>query len=194
MFLLTYSPKTKKPWNKGKLIGQKKPLKLQDNWAIRIRLQHAGQKRDLAFFNLALDSKLRGCDLVKLRVRDVSHGSRIASRAMVMQQKTQQSVRFEITEQTRQSLSAWIEQKKLGQDDYLFSSRVNHSPHIGTRQYARIVDQWITQVGLDPAEYGTHSLRRTKATLIYRRTKNHRAVQLLLGHTKPESTYALPGH
>lgn len=188
MHYLTHTPQEHIPWNKGKLIGQKSPLKLKEIWAIRIRLQLANRTRDLALFNLAIDSKLRSCDLVKLRVKDISHGNCISKRAMVMQQKTQQPVQFEITEQTRDSLSSWMEAAKLKYDDFLFKSRFKSSPHISTRQYARIVESWISEIGLDPAEYGTHSMRRTKASLIYRRTKNLRAVQLLLGHTKLEST------
>jgi integrase len=176
------------PWNKGKLIGQKHPLKLKDIWAIRIRLQVANNARELALFNLAIDSKLRGCDLVQLKVSDVAQGARIASRTMVMQQKTHRPVQFEITEQTREALSAWINQAHLRADQYLFPSRLHDSPHLSTRQYARIVEKWVTSIGLDPASYGTHTMRRTKATLIYRRTKNLRAVQLLLGHLKLEST------
>lgn len=176
------------PWNKGKITGQKAPLKLQDIYAIRIHLQLEQKIRDLALFNLAIDSKLRGCDLVKLTVKDVSHGGAIAKRAIILQQKTQKPVQFEITEVTRQALSDWIQQAGLENDDFLFKSRINASQHLSTRQYARIVDKWVTQVGLDPEDYGTHSLRRTKVTLIYRKTKNLRAIQLLLGHTKLEST------
>jgi integrase len=180
--------KVRNPWNKGKLIGQKLPLKLKEIWAIRIRLQLAKQVRELALFNLAIDSKLRGCDLVGLKVSDIAQGGRIASRAIVMQQKTRRPVQFEITEQTRESLKTWIEQAKLKPDQYIFPSRVHGSPHLSTRQYARIVEHWVKSIGLDPAAYGTHTMRRTKATLIYRKTKNLRAVQLLLGHTKLEST------
>ncbi|MDZ7660932.1 tyrosine-type recombinase/integrase [Thiohalophilus sp.] len=176
------------PWNKGRLVGQKPPLKIREIWAIRIRLQLANKVRELALFNLALDSKLRSCDLVRLRVRDIAHGTQVSKRAMILQQKTQQPVQFEITEQTRQALSIWIDQAQLSSGDYLFPSRMKRSPHLSTRQYARIVQSWIADIGLDPADYGTHSLRRTKATLIYRRTRNLRAVQLLLGHTKLEST------
>ncbi len=176
------------PWNKGKLVGQKPPLKLKEIWAIRIRLEITNNIRDLALFNLAIDSKLRSCDLVKLRVLDISHGGTVASRAMVMQQKTRQPVQFEISEQTRDSISKWIEEANLTSDDYLFKSRFKETPHLSTRQYARIVEQWVSLIGLDPTAYGTHSMRRTKAALIYRRTKNLRAVQLLLGHTKLEST------
>jgi integrase len=180
--------KASTPWNKGKLIGQKPPLKLREIWAIRIRLQLKKETRELAMFNLAIDSKLRSCDLVKLKVRDVYHGNGIAPRAMILQQKTQQPVQFEITEQTRDALKNWISHNQLRPEDYLFRSRINSSTHISTRQYARIVHKWVEMIGLDTLLYGTHSLRRTKATLIYRRTKNLRAVQLLLGHTKLEST------
>lgn len=180
--------KSKVPWNKGRLVGQKAPLKLKEIWAIRIRLQLAERIRDLALFNLAIDSKLRGCDLVSLRVGDIAQGSSILPRAMVMQRKTKRPVQFEITEQTRASLAEWIKKAQLSSAKYLFPSRVSKAPHLSTRQYARIVQQWVGSAGLDAAAYGTHSMRRTKATLIYRRTKNLRAVQLLLGHTKLEST------
>lgn len=179
---------THRPWNKGKLVGQKSPLRLRDIWAIRVRLQIAEKSRDLALFNLAIDSKLRACDLTKLRVRDIAHGEHVSSRAIVMQQKTQHPVQFEITEQTRMALEAWMHQAHLRSEDCLFPSRLHGSDHLSTRQYARIVKDWVTAIGLDPALYGTHTLRRTKASLIYRRTKNLRAVQLLLGHTKLEST------
>ncbi|AUH51792.1 integrase [Chromobacterium sp. ATCC 53434] len=176
-------------WNKGKLVGQKPPLKPKDIWAIRIHLQNVHAVRDLAMFNLAIDSKLRGCDLVSLRVRDICHGAQILSRAMVIQRKTQRPVQFELTEPTRSAVAAWIEKAHLrGGDQYLFPSRVKCSPHISTRQYARIVHHWAAAAGLDSSIYGTHSMRRTKATLIYKRTKNLRVVQLLLGHTKLEST------
>ena len=160
------------PWNKGKLIGQKPPLKLKEIWAIRVRLQLTERARDLALFNLAIDSKLRAIDLVKLRVFDVAPGGCIGTRAMVLQQKTGRPVRFEITEQTRESVTAWIQRAQLASDQYLFPSRVASSPHLTTRQYARLVKAWVADIGLDPAIYGTHSLRRTKATLIYRQTKN----------------------
>jgi len=180
--------KASTPWNKGKLIGQKPPLKLREIWAVRIRLQLKKETRELAMFNLAIDSKLRSCDLVKLKVRDVYHGNGISPRAMILQQKTQQPVQFEITEQTRDALKNWISHNHSRPEDYLFPSRIRRSNHISTRQYARIVHKWVEMIGLDSSLYGTHSLRRTKATLIYRRTKNLRAVQLLLGHTKLEST------
>lgn len=176
------------PWNKGKLVGQKAPLRLGDIWAIRVRLQIAERIRDLALFDLAIDSKLRACDLTKLRLRDIAHGEHVSPRAIVMQQKTQRPVQFEITAQTRAALEVWIHQAQLRSENYLFPSRLHGSEHLSTRQYARIVKAWVTAIGLDPTMYGTHTLRRTKASLIYRRTKNLRAIQLLLGHTKLEST------
>jgi integrase len=176
------------PWNKGKLIGQKQPLTMQEIWSIRMRLQTVGNLRDLALFNLAIDSKLRGCDLLSLRVADVASGGQAQSRAIVRQQKTKRPVRFEITARTRKSIDDWIEATALSEGAYLFPSRIRRSVHLSTRQYARIVDSWVTSIGLDPSAYGTHSMRRTKATLIYRRTKNLRAVQLLLGHSKLDST------
>ena len=176
------------PWNKGKLVGQKAPLRLRDIWAIRVRLQLAKKTRDLALFNLAIDSKLRGCDLVNLRVRDIAHGACISPRAIVMQQKTHRPVQFEITEQTRIAIIDWIQLAQLRNEDFLFPSRINSAKHLSTRQYARIVKAWVTEIGLDASIYGTHTMRRAKASLIYRRTKNLRAVQLLLGHTKLEST------
>ncbi|MDH4259878.1 MAG: tyrosine-type recombinase/integrase [Gammaproteobacteria bacterium] len=184
----TKSERHSVPWNKGKLLGQKPPLKLKEIWGIRIRLQLTHRARELALFNLAIDSKLRGCDLVGLRVHDVVHGTRVAPRAIVMQSKTQRPVQFELTDQTRDAVATWIASAHLKPEQYLFPSRVSESPHLSTRQYSRIVGSWVRSIGLDPAAYGTHSLRRTKATLIYRRTRNLRAVQLLLGHTKLEST------
>ena len=178
----------REPWNKGKLVGQKRPLKLKEIWAIRVRLQLTQKTRELALFNLAIDSKLRACDLVGLRVSDIAQAGRVGSRAMVLQQKTQRPVQFEITEQTREALTNWIRAGGLRTTDYLFPSRMKGVDHLSTRQYARILKTWIVQTGLDPSAYATHSMRRTKVTLIYRRTKNLRAVQLLLGHNKLEST------
>jgi hypothetical protein len=150
------------PWNKDKLLGQKPPLKLKEIWAIRIRLQLDHRARELALFNLAIDSKPRGCDLVRLRVHDVVHGSRVAARAIVTQRKTQRPVQFETTEQTRDAVAAWVTTAELKPDQFLFPSRVSESPHLSTRQYSRIVGFWVGSIGLDPAAYGTHSLRRTK--------------------------------
>jgi integrase len=178
----------REPWNKGKIVGQKAPFKTKDIWALRVRLQIDSRLRELALFNLGIDSKLRGCDLVSLKVRDICHGDQVATRATVMQQKTQRPVQFEITPATREAVQKWIKQAQLRSEDFLFPSRLHESEHLGTRQYARILDGWVAELGLDPTSYGTHSMRRTKATMIYRRTKNLRAVQLLLGHSKLEST------
>jgi integrase len=151
-------PQHRVPWNKGKLIGQKAPLKLKEIWAIRIRLQLARRTRDLALFSLAIASKLRGCDLVGLRVCDIAQGGRVATRAIVMQRKTHRPVQFELTEQTREAVRAWITQAKRTGDQCLFPSRLHASPHLSTRQYAKIVDAWVSSVGLEPNEYGTHAV------------------------------------
>jgi site-specific recombinase XerC len=174
-------------WSKGKLVGQKAPLKQKDVWVIRIRLQIEKRVRELALLDLGIDSKLRACDQGALRVRDVCQGDRVSARAIVMQRKTQRPVQFEITPTTREALEAWIKAKGLRGDSFLFPSRVRPGDHLGTRQYARIVHHWMHEIGLDTAAYGTHSLRRTKPSLIYRRNKNLRAVQLLLGHSKLET-------
>jgi len=188
MFRHSHTDYELEPWNKGKLMGQKQPLSLQEIWSIRTHLQAAGDLRDLALFNLALDSKLRACDLLRLRVSDVVSGGQVVSRTSIRQRKTKRPVRFEITKRTKSSIEAWIASKRLAGKQYLFPSRLRKSPHLSLRQYARIVESWILSVGLDPTTYGTHSMRRTKATLIYKRTKNLRAVQLLLGHSKLDST------
>ena len=188
MFHRSSSSSPRVPWNKGKLMGQKLPLSMQEIWSIRMRLQTIGNLRDLALFNLAIDSKLRACDLLALRVSDVASGKEVQARAIVRQTKTKRPVRFEITARTRKSLEGWIEAAKLTENAYLFPSRLRNSPHLSLRQYGRIVESWVSSIGLDPSAYGTHSMRRTKATLIYRRTKNLRAVQLLLGHSKLDST------
>jgi integrase len=185
----TISPaECREPWNKGKLIGQKPPLRPKHVWAIRTRLQMDGRIRDLALFNLAIDSKLRGCDVVALRVEDIAPSGYAVDRATVRQKKTGRSVRFELTGQTRQAVDDYIKAAGRKPGDFLFRSRRDHGRCMTTRQYARLVANWITKIGLEPRFFGTHSLRRTKATLIYRRTGNLRAVQLLLGHTKIEST------
>lgn len=145
------STEHREPWNKGKLVGQKAPLKPKDIWAIRIHLQNARRPRDLAMFNLAIDSKLRGCDLVNLRVRDVTHGNQVLSRAMVVQRKTRRPVQFELTEPTRAAVATWIEHARLKPEQFLFPSRIGSSPHVSTRQYARIVHQWVVAAGLDPS-------------------------------------------
>ena len=176
------------PWNKGRLIGQKRPLLAKQVWAIRARLELAGYLRDLALFNLAIDSKLRGCDLVRLKVTDLVVGDRVRERVTVIQSKTRRPVQFEVSENTRDSIWNWICRPEMRGRTFLFPSRFHERPHISTRQYARLVCDWVGAIGLDPSGYGTHSLRRTKAALIYRKTGNLRAVQLLLGHTKVDST------
>jgi integrase len=178
----------RRPWNKGKLIGPKPPLQPKHVWAIRTRLQLAGRTRDLALFNLAIDSKLRGCDVVSLRVEDVAPHGYAVDRAIVRQNKTGLPVRFEITEQTRQAIDEHLAVNRKRPGDFLFHGRRGKGRCLSTRQYARLLAEWVASIGLDPSLFGTHSLRRTKATLIYRRTGNPRAVQLLLGHTKVEST------
>jgi integrase len=176
------------PWNKGRLTGSKPPLRPKHVWSIRTKLQIEGRARDLAMFNLAIDSKLRGCDVVAIRVEDVAASGYTADRATVRQKKTGRSVRFELSEQIRQAIDNYLKADNKKPGEFLFTGRIRPDASITTRQYARLVSQWIGSVGLDPRLFGTHSLRRTKATLIYRRTGNLRAVQLLLGHTKIEST------
>jgi len=175
------------PWNKGKLTGAKPPLRPKHVWAIRTKLQIDQPTRDLALFNLAIDSKLRGCDVVAIKVDDVAPSGYTVDRASVRQKKTGRPVRFELTEPTRQAIDDYIKLAGKKPGDFLFTGR-RPGQCMTTRQYARLLSEWLTSVGLDPHLYGTHSLRRTKATLIYRRTGNLRAVQLLLGHTKIEST------
>jgi len=178
----------RRPWNKGRLVGQKRPLLPKQVWAIRARLELAGNLRDLTLFNLAIDSKLRGCDLVRLKVIDLVSGDRVRERVSVIQSKTNRPVQFEVSESTRDSLWNWVSSPEMHRCCYLFPSRFHDRPHVSTRQYGRLVRNWVSAIGLDPSGYGTHSMRRTKAALIYRKTGNLRAVQLLLGHTKVDST------
>ena len=186
-----YSPQV--PWNKGRLVGQKRPLRSKEVWAIRVRLQIKHQTRDLAMFNLAIDSKLRGCDLVSLRINDIAVDGHIRDRATIIQHKTGRPVQFEITEQTRASLQDWLTMRPTDRGPFVFPSRVHSQPHVTARQYARILHGWVDAAGLDSSAYGTHSMRRTKAAQIYRKTGNLRVVQLLLGHTKIESTVVTSG-
>jgi integrase len=183
----TLAPK-RVPWNKGKLTGAKPPLRPKHVWSIRTKLQIEGRARDLAMFNLAIDSKLRGCDVVAIRVEDVAAGGYTADRATVRQKKSGRPVRFELSDQTRQAIDDYLKATGKRPGEFLFAGHRGTNRRMTTRQYARLVSEWIGSVGLDPRLFGTHSLRRTKATLIYRRTGNLRAVQLLLGHTKIEST------
>ena len=176
--------KNQRPWNKGLLIGQKKPLEPKHVWSIRVRLEIARSRRDLAIFNLAIDSKLRACDLVKLRLDDICLGLKVRHRATIVQKTTGRPVQFEITEQSRISVEAWLPMLRASGSRFLFPSRLHASPHISTRQYARLVHRSVESIGLETVLYGTHSMRRTNAAQIYRKTGNLRAVQLLLGHTK----------
>jgi integrase len=185
-----YDPGTKdrRPWNAGRKLGAKRALKPQQVWAIRFWLDRERRLRDRAMFDLAIDSKLRGCDVVKVRIGELVSDGRVRLRAIVIQQKTGRPVQFELLEPARGSIRAWLECRGGALDDFAFPSRTDHAEHISTRQYARLVDEWVTGIGLRPEDYGTHSLRRTKASIIYKQTGNLRAVQILLGHTRIEST------
>jgi site-specific recombinase XerC len=178
----------RRAWNAGRKVGAKRALKPRQVWAIRFFLDQHRRLRDRALFDLAIDSKLRGCDIVKVKIGDLVSGGHIRSRAIVVQQKTGRPVQFELMDDARASLLAWLERRGGTLEDYAFPSRIDHADHISTRQYARLVDEWVTGTGLRREEYGTHSLRRTKASIIYKATGNLRAVQILLGHTKIENT------
>ena len=175
-------------WNKGRIVGQKRPLLPKHVWAIRVRLEIAKSHRDLALFNVAIDSKLRGCDLVRLMVADVYVSGQIRERTSILQRKTGTPVRFELTSGTRASIERWLEDPLMIGSTHLWPGRFHDRPHISTRQYARLVRLWVQSIGLEPSAYGTHSMRRTKVAQIYRKTGNLRAVQLLLGHAKMDST------
>ena len=178
----------RRAWNKGRLVGQKRPLLPKQVWAIRARLELAGNLRDLALFNVAIDSKLRGCDLVSLKITDLIRDDRVRERVSVVQSKTNKPVQFELAENTRETVTNWIRSSEMIGCQFMFPSRFHDHPHISTRQYGRLVRDWVTAIGLEPSGYGTHSMRRTKAAEIYRKTGDLRAVQLLLGHTKIDST------
>src|SRR3954454_15862385 len=185
-----YDPgfKERRAWNAGRKLGAKRALKPQQVWAIRFWLDREGRVRDRAMFDLAIDSKLRGCDIVKVRIGDLVSAGRVRSRAIVVQRKTGRTVQFELLEPARASILTWLECRRGTLDEYAFPSRTDPAAHISTRQYARLVDEWVTGIGLRREDYGTHSLRRTKAAIIYKQTGNLRAVQILLGNTKIEST------
>jgi integrase len=173
---------------KGHLTGQKKPFKLEDIWRIRTRLEIEGNVKELALLNLAIDSKLRSCDLLRMKVRDISSAGVIQSRVLYKQSKTGREVQFEIMSRTAQTLAQWLIQSSLTASDHIFPSPRKHEKPMSYSCYATIIRRWATQLGYDPYLYGTHSMRRTKATMIYARTKNIRAVQLLLGHVKLDNT------
>jgi integrase len=178
----------RRPWNAGQNVGSKRPLRPRDIWAIRFYLDEHKRLRDRALFDLAIDSKLRGCDLVKLRIGDLVSCGTIRNRATVIQQKTGRPVQFEIMAEARQSLLAWLERRRGSVNDFIFPGRIDYTGHLSTRHYARLLDEWVSTVGLDKRQYGTHSMRRTKASLIYKATGNSRAIQILLGHTNIEHT------
>lgn len=182
-----YDPgvENRRSWNAGRTIGAKRALKF---WAIRFWLEREQRTRDRAMFDLAIDSKLRGCDIVKIKIGDLVSGGQIRTHAMIIQQKTGRLVQFELLESAGMSILAWLNRRCGAVDDFAFPSRTDHTDHISTRQYARLVDEWVTGIGLRAEDYGTHSLRRTKASIIYKQTGNLRAVRILLGHTKIEST------
>jgi integrase len=178
----------RRAWNAGTKVGAKRALKPKQVWAIRFFLDQHRRLRDRALFDLALDSKLRGCDVVRIKIGDVVSGGQVRSRAIVVQRKMGRPVQFELLADARGSLLAWLERRGGTLADYVFPSRIDHAHHLSTRQYARLVDEWVTGVGLRREEFGTHSLRRTKASIIYKATGNLRAVQILLGHSKIENT------
>src|SRR6516225_7947281 len=151
---------TRRSWNAGRIVGPKPPLRPKHIWAILQQLKNAHRVRDLAMFNLAIDSKLRGCDLVRLRVSDVHLGDAIKARATIIQQKTGRPVPFEITDPTTEALAAWLALQDLRPSDWLFPSRSRWGDHLTTRQYGRLVNEWVALIGLDPSAYATHSLRR----------------------------------
>jgi integrase len=184
-------PARRPPWNKGKIVGAKPPLRPSHVWSIRTKLQIEGQKRDLALFNLAIDSKLRGCDLVAVRVDDVAPSGYAMDRATIRQKKTGRPVRFELTDQARMTIDEYpkLTGRKPGQ--FLFAGRRDGARGLTTRQYARLVQEWVASIGLDPAKFGTHSLRRTKAVLIYRRTGNLRACNFCSGIPKSKVPFAI---
>jgi len=174
-------------WSKGRIIGQKRPLQPKNDWSIRVRLEMSDIRRDFALFNMAIDRKLRRCNLVCRRVRDVFVAGRMKERASMTQSKIGKPVKLEITETTRQSLDRWSAEPQMLGVEFLWPSRLHRSPHLSTRQYARIFRSWVTSIGLEPSACGTHSMRRTKVAQIYKKAGNLRAVHLL-GHTMMDST------
>ena len=191
MFALKQKKKSARkrvPWNKGAQIGRKLPLNIKQIQSIRSHLKSAQKIRDLALFNLAIDSSLNAIDVVQLRVRDISKGNGVLSQATITPVESRRPIQFEISAETRKSVAAWLAHQKLKPIDHLFSSRLQASPHLSTRQYAKHVASWVNAIGLDASRYGTQSLRRTKPALIYQQTENLVVAQLLLGHSRLRST------
>ena len=168
------------PWNKGKLTGAKPPLRPKHVWSIRTKLQIEGRARDLAMFNLAIDSKLRGCDVVAIRVVDVAASGYTADRATVRQKKTGRPVRFELSEQTRQAIDDYLKAANKRPGEFLFTGRRGANASITTRQYARLVSQWIESIGLDPRLFGTQprSYHSRGAQVVNLKPKYHRLKQM----------------
>ncbi len=173
---------------KGKLVGPKRPFSRGYIWRIRQFLTQARRTRDLALFDLGIDSKLRACDLLDMRVSDISNANQIFDQATIVQRKTDGPVTFEITNDTKAAIQAWIDKAGLRQDDFLWPSRNKSSERLSMSQYSRIIKQFANIVGADPTSFATHSIRRTKVTLVYKETQNLRACQILLGHAKIENT------
>ena len=181
-------PSSRQSPRKGKRVGPKRPFTSGHVWETRQYLKLKGRTRDLALFNLGIDSKLRACDLLDIQVSDVNSGSSVFQQATIVQKKTEVPVTFEITDATRASVQMWIEEAELSPNDFLWRSRNGESRHLSMSQYSRIIKHFAEVVGADPSAFATHSIRRTKVTLIYRKTQNLRACQLLLGHKKIENT------
>ena len=179
LYLRQAHPQTTTPWNKGKLMGQKAPLKLKEIWAIRFRLQQSGRLRDIALFNLAIDSKLRGCDLVRLKVADAAQGGCAMSRATIIQRKTKQPVQFEITEQTRESIDAWISHAQLPRRLSVPQSSFAIPAHL--HPSIRPLHRWV---GIDD-RFGPISLR-------YSLDAAHEADADIPAHKEPEGCAASP--
>jgi site-specific recombinase XerC len=147
----------------------------RDVWAIRFFIDEGRRLRDRALFDLATDNKMRGCDIVKMKIGDIAAGGAIRNRAQVMQQKTNRPVQFKLMTEARQTLLTWLNRRGGSHDDFIFPSRVNYIGHLSTRHYARLVYEWVGAV------------RGTKASLIDKATGNLRAIQILLGHSNIES-------
>ncbi|GAN13949.1 tyrosine-type recombinase/integrase [Sphingomonas paucimobilis] len=177
-----------RPWNEGRLVGAKRAFKQQQVWAIRFWLDQHRRIRDRALFDLAIDRKLRRCDGVKVRIGDLVSGGRVRDRAIIVQQKTKRPVQFELMDTAHKSIRVWLERRGGTLNDSVFPSRNDYMAYMSTRQYARPVREWVIGIGLTPQDYGTHSLRRTKASIIYKATGNLCAVQILLDHAKVDST------
>ncbi len=180
-------------WNKGQTVGQKPPLTKKEIRAISSKLKSAANMRDLVLFNLAIDSSLGASDLVRLQLKDLSKKGEIVSSANIVSSQTNNAVCFEISDTTRELIALWVEERKLKPGSYLFASRISDSPHISARQYARMVGDWMSLIGLDPKDYSAQSLRRTKPMLMYSKSKDLGAAMSQLGHARLRSTIRFLG-